>query len=346
MRKMNKAWILMAALLLIAPTYVLAQTHASKEFPNDKDGSTNNVPLAGGGTINFDVIMSAPGGGFFPDIHTADRILAPGDDGDTVAYASLDTICAAAVGLASPFICSGLGTSWTNPDPMFIAGSCGPTYGQPAADCCSRDAAGTYVLTCEHPAKALKGFTLTKKAVGIDVDAKGGGTKLNSVKHTTKAGNNVTEDLLPHFIVRVNRPSPVVNGTITFTVVSQGSGTESFPINSTSFPTDIALHDAIAAGYGSLGVALNCLVKKFSTNETPTGYNGPFVYCANLQGKQVSLMAVGGLPGQEIHVETTSGIGYGNIPTLSEWGLILLVVILSLSALWMLRRRRQIGSVS
>jgi len=331
-KRMNRFWVMMAALLLITPTYVLAQTHASKEFPNDIGGIDNVA--APGGTISYDILLTAPGSGSFPDVHTADVALAAGFSGDDVAYPSLDAICSDAV--AKGYVCNGLGSSWTNPDPNFVG--CGPNSNTTSLDCCSRDAAGTYELTCYHPLKGGdKGFRLAKKAVGFDVDAKGGGTKLNSVKHTTKAGNTVTTDLLPHWIVRVHRPSPVVEGTITLGV--QPSGTQPVPVT-TSGKTDVQLHEAIASSYNAAG--LNCKVKTFRGPETSLLYSGPFVYCTNLQA--VNLMTVKGEAGQEIHSETTSGIGYGNIPTLSEWGLILLAGILTVSALWMMRRRSQSGS--
>ncbi len=354
MRKMKKAWILVAALLLLAPGRALAlqaqaQETASKEFT--AASSTDD------GFMDFGVVVSAPGGGKFPDVHTKKHgnsvDVNPFDAAATLAMKSANAICNEAVD--SNYSCSGSSGGTFCNDPPSI-----PT----ATDCCDDLASGILMhVTCQItiPQLGLGGFTIDRgaNATRLDVTPFASGIRLNALNHSNTSGAKVSTDMLPRFCLRVDRSDPnAPDGNVDFSVRyfrpdlppdpnGQRPVTSTFTVNTTG-KDDVTLHQKIVDGFTALGLGLELGVMdspgmKCEFDET---FNGPLVSIWNVSGSGVVQIGIDGLKGQNIVAETNGTGEEGQIPTLSEWGLIFLAALLSVSALWMLRRRKQIGSAA
>jgi len=347
MKKMNKAWILAVSLLLLAPTSLLAQDAASKDFPNDKDANTNNVALAASGTMRFRLQLNGP----MPDVDTGTIPFAlGGHTGAAVAAAGVNALCLAAVN--ANYLCHGVLSvtlpAGCNGGLTGAGGVLKPALGFDA--CCAAVAGDTVAIYCDSGALFGPRFKIdrTSGVIPENFMIAAAAADLKSAKalhHTTNAGNTVASDILPQYCVRVDRGSPAVDGNINFSVVG-GPSAGSFGVNSTGL-SDEALHNAIAAGFKALpsgGLTAVLLPNAAGKCRSASNFQGPTVFLPNVQAKNVTRIAAGGVPDQIVSAETS--VPGGNIPTLSEWGLIFLAAILSISALWMLRRRRQIGTAA
>jgi len=326
MRKLNQFWVLAVALLLLAPTSVLAQG-ASKDFPNDQPGAVN-VAVGESGTLDIQAIFNRG----IPLVSTGPIALgAGGVAGNVVAAAAFNAICAATI--ANP--------SYTCVDIL------APLVNCTIPACCSVAPAGSLTIDCTYSSGgALNTWRLQKLAASVppnvEVTPITPGFKLNALHHKTNAGNTVATDILPQLCVRVDRGSSPVNGVINFTVTG-GPSAGSFSVDSTG-KTDDALHREIGNGFRNLpggGLATVLLPNAGGKCQFASAYQGPTVFLPNVHAKQVTRVSVEGVQGQIATAETSTS---NNIPTLSEWGLILLAAILAISALWMLRRRSQTGS--
>ncbi len=328
MRRISKALILPAALLLLAPTHGLAES-VSKH-------------LTGGAAcvdcVDFGVIVSKPGVGRYPDVRTGRNDPASSVDigvGAAVnASEAVRSLCAEAV--ATGYTCSEI-----------LACNDPPAPGT-ATDCCTTVGDVFQDIDCSIATGGpLGGFNLSH-ALGSEVFVvtPAFGSNLNAVVESNRSGIAIGTDLLSMFCLRVDKNA--VDGTVNFSVrhfhgTTGGVQTSNFSVNTTGL-SDSAIQAAVTAGLSAavpnleLGVMDSPGQKCAFSNE----FDGPLVSVWNLPGSGVLELTVDGLAGQNIVAESSGGSGQAQIPTLSEWGLILLVALLSLSALWMLRRRRQV----
>jgi hypothetical protein len=346
---MRKEWVLVACLLLVAPTYALAapQDAASKDFPNDLDlngnpGSDYNVaPASATGNLSIHLKLRKN----CPRVDTPKFALTGLMEGEEVARLGANELCKAA--LAAGYT--------TNPSsfclPLDPNGTCtSPCVG---LACCGATKMQTQTVVLDYLGPGAcnnRGFKIlrTKQTDKFEAKPRSGNKNAAIVSLLSDAdpdaGNTVTTDLLPNWIVQVD---PIdANGPVGF-----GVATKTDP-NACSFTVDTTgkdpwlLHGEIAQEYGNcpLTPQLNCMLRPPFPGEgsgSPPGTFGsaPFVFCANVKGAKVIELTVDGRPGQAIVTETTAGLG-GEIPTLSPWGMALLVVTLLLLGTWMLRRRR------
>lgn len=324
MKLLYKARFLAVAALLLLPAQAMAQDSVSKHFPG-----TPNVPAGPGGTLELRATIAEPG---FPDVF-ATFTLVGGAAGTAVAGGAAQALCDAArlAGYSSLTDCE-------------------------AADCALLAGAGG-VATCQKPAPdgSLKGFKIQRLG-GSDTfivspfpPTGSFATKLKAVHSKTNAGNEVRTDLLSRFCLRVDRGGTPVNGTVNFSVrhfhgTPSGVTTSTFGVNTTGL-SDTQLHQAIVDGLSAAvpNLELGVMDSPGMKCEFDGTFNGPLVSIWNLSGSGVVELGVGGLAGQNIIAESNGVAEEGDIPTLSEWGLIILAGILTVSAVWMLRRRSQAG---
>ncbi len=339
MKRIGKLVAIVEVVLLLTVLPAVASHTASLEYPA--------VPPAGSVTVRAIIAE--------PELNSlvASVVLGPG--GAVDAEETAVNLCESALVAWEGPSCEVLGA---DPTPTFCA--------LPAAGCCAAAVAAEGVpttITCTGRTRTGdKGIRIKRGHSGVSA-AKivvepfppfgPAETNLQALNYDHSSGASITEDLLSRYCLRVDRGNPAVDGNVNFTVryfrpdlgPPGGPQVVSFTVN-TSGKNDTELHQAIVDGFTNLGLGLELGVMdepgmKCVFDDT---FNGPLVSIWNLFERGVREVGIDGLPGQRIVAETNSDPQQGEIPTLSEWGLILLVALLSVSALWMLRRRREASS--
>jgi hypothetical protein len=185
----------------------------------------------------------------------------------------------------------------------------------------------------------------------VDPFSATGPEKITSLQSRSDAGNTIQTDILPFYILRADPQG--VSGNVTVTVFTSGGGgpfSNTFFADAASLPNSVAdevFHKLIADWINSVltgnparvGVVGNAAHE----SEVPGDLNGFYVRLP--VGSSVTDISIGGQMGQKTVSETMRN-PQSAIPTVSEWGLILLIAMLVLSALWMLQRRRADGSMT
>ncbi len=328
MKKLNKTWVLAVALLLLAPTAVLAQATTSMDFPD---------PVAAAGDLRIRIKLA----GSLPDPRTGAIGLAALDSGSMVAQESANAVCAAAV--SAGYFCQGTvgGAACNVGSPIPAGGACCTVNPPPFAD-----PGPEYHIFCNVDSNPFSRRFTIDRPVGADnfvIVTAGNDLVQNGLSYRTTAVHTVGLDILPQYCLRVDKGSPPADGNIDIAVTG-GPSAGSFSVNSTGL-NDEALHNAIASGFKALpagGIAATLLPNAAGKCRDAELFQGFTVFLNDVRAEQVNKIDVKAAPGQIASAETS--LPGGNIPTLSEWGLILLAGILTISALWMLHRRRQIGS--
>jgi hypothetical protein len=347
-------WVLAACLLLFAPPYVIAQ---SNHYPDD-DGAAfpgpYNISTGAPGfvTVSLDQTKCGPvtTNGFSLDGFPT------GLTGAEVSMAVSGRLCTNA--RINGYTCSG----------TIAAVACA---GQACCDFITT-VADVVIVDCTKPDPPCNGggFHFEKDPTdpidaGFVVSALGGpANKIQGVLWfgAPDPGNTVVVDLLPNWIVRVDPVDPNgirIDGNLTFGVavdLDPNTPADTFTVDTNGL-SDTALHAAIAAEYGdpNRDNPLLCLVKNEDPNcgdavvfsGSPRSiedgseiYRGAFVFCPGVTGRRIKELSVKGLPGQTIISETTTGPEHGAVPTLSGWGMALLVGTLLVIGAWLLRRRQ------
>jgi hypothetical protein len=187
--------------------------------------------------------------------------------------------------------------------------------------------------------------------------------KLVGVQHSTNAGNTVADDVLPETVLQVDPVNEVENnpptgpvrtdGNVTVTVVPLSGSPQSVVVNTTGKTQD-QIHNDIANALNALPViGLNAVAGSAEQNaplfwralhdakahsDTYQRFrNGPVVRVRNA-GQKLLRIELKGQPGQFLG---QSGFDESLvIPTLGEWGMFALTLLLLASGYWLLRRRR------
>ncbi|HXI03603.1 MAG TPA: IPTL-CTERM sorting domain-containing protein [Candidatus Saccharimonadales bacterium] len=339
MRKANKFWILAAAILLVAPAHTVlagSSAEASKHFFDNSGG--------GGGQMNFRLKITTGQKGDLKDVSTSPGHTVTVGDPEAAAPLAIDSsinLCEAA--RDAGYQCDGV--------LPYCDGSVG--------DCCdtanNQNPNNLMDVSCQTSASGLPqgkaGFEIYRNAApnntAFQVFASAG-AQIKALDHNTTAGNRVDTDLNSRFCVRIDRGSPQVDGTVNFYVRHfHGNGP---PVNSTfsvdtTGKSDTAIHQEVVdnlTGLG-LGLGLGVAANPGMNCEFTETFNGPLAAIWRLPGAGVLEFGVDGVQGQNIVAETNGVAQAGSIPTLNEWGLLLLVLLLGASAVWMLYHRRKLG---
>jgi hypothetical protein len=295
-------------LILVIAALSTPASAVSADFVNDGacGGPLCNVdnPCTGCGGTAMDVrlVIAGAGGGPF----TANVALAAGETAEVVADNAATALCNA-VDARAGWVCGG-----------------GP---------CSFPAA---VVSCTN---AGEGLSIDISQINATRKVEVVGAAVVGLHTKTVAGNTIGKDLLEQVLVRVDPNSHP--GNVQFTVTGATGGPNPFTVNTTGL-SDTALHAAIAAGYNALNVKAE-LTTDSSQSIAPGNFNGSFVLVG--YPPTVTGFLVSGQPGQILVMETNSdtdtGTGATVVPTLGEWGMLIVIALLVLSAIWMMRRRQK-----
>jgi len=160
------------------------------------------------------------------------------------------------------------------------------------------------------------------------------------VNSQTTAGNTIGKDILPNYLVAIIRNG--INGVVTFRVfhAQQGPNPRTFTVNTSSFPADLDLASAIAAGFQATGLGLQARVRQNGVANLVSSNGGDFSgspYFVHIPNTNtINEIQVEALPGQSVVHETNA---LAAVPALNPWGILALVATFVLTSLWFLRRR-------
>lgn len=224
-----------------------------------------------------------------------------------------------------------------------------------AADCVAASSTCDNVLPAPPSTATVVGATCVTSGgasytITTNPNAPASGLRIDPTAPTTIRNAQIqwngtfTSDLLDAFTVRLGPNGN--NGVVTFDVEDASEASlGSFNVDTTG-KSDLQIHTEIRNGYQGLGLGLGAIVCDQSTLATtsidPTGFPGYGVqvtYPSTIRGFEVVSLA-----GQSVTQEMTGAASAATVPTMSEWGMIVLVVALLGSGLWMMRRRRRLQS--
>jgi len=237
-------------------------------------------------------------------------------------------------------------SSMKNAAPCSGAGCC-PTADTDAIDI-------NFIGPATNPCRE-GGFEMVKasneNAVHVSsIAGSNGSNKVQSYQTVSAGPNTIATDLLPNFLVRVNKNG--VDGMIDFSATDSNSIVTSWSVDTTGLDDD-PLQAAIAAAFAANVPGLSCVagsqnwaVEFSGLPKDPeygrTTYDGPFVHCSGLDGTDVQELSITALDGMKVVQETTTGPLAPNhvVPTLSGWGMALLAATLLLMGGWLVRRKQ------
>lgn len=264
------------SLYLVPSSLVLAQT-ASEHFPNDDGGV--NVQVAG----TMELMLKEQK---LPGPINASVLLTVGESGQQVAVDAARQLCLAASTGPLGMVCD---------DPT-----------------CTFPIGASKSITCTN---AGTGFSITRLNTQVSFTVAPTGTdKLQALNCRTPSGNTHGNDLLERVLVRVEPNS--IQGNVVFRVnhVQGGQNPRSFTVNTTGLP-DQALHDAVTAGFNSMGLGLNAVTRSPTScllPAAPATFPGHFVevsYSPSTQSTllnfEVNGLRSGNLQGQRLIMETS-----------------------------------------
>lgn len=200
------------------------------------------------------------------------------------------------------------------------------------------------------------GFTMTQEAQGVFFD-NDPPCRMGGIYQLSNGGNPVQIDLFPDYLLQVDR-NGVVNGNLTVTVDPVAPGApQSFTINTLTKTID-QLSDEIATNLSNLtGSGLedlevnvdvtpgNSLSQQLSLQD-PAGNGEPRLRFANAKvvhihnaSRFIERITVQGEDGHLVRQENFAPPDA--TPTLNEWAMLSVALLLLASAYWLLRRRRQ-----
>ena len=328
---MKKSLVVLLGILiygLALPTLTSAQS-GSKDFPNTEGapcaGPARNIPSPGGGTMHFKVKLEGVS-------QKLDSGAVPGaacDEGRTAAVNGANALCSAALA----------GSDWT---PSAVLGCAMPA-------CCASAVGTTSIIKFTSTAVPSEAFLITRFANDKMFTVGAEDTELIlSVLSSTNAGNPIGTDPLPNWIFQA---APGVNGILTFRVdhTCGGPDPRTFTVDTTG-KTTLQTAEAVRDGFNGLGLSPGCSVVPVAS-VPPAGTIGNYTalpeefssegwgfFVRVEHADSVQSIDVKGPPGMLI-VSEGNTTPAGAIPTLSEWGVIGLILLMAASALWMLRRR-------
>jgi hypothetical protein len=178
----------------------------------------------------------------------------------------------------------------------------------------------------------------------LDVNPKTVATELIGLTSTTNAGNAVSVDLLPNLLVQVTPGS--TPGQVTVTVEFLLGGAPATGFITTQGKTQDTIHTDLrnlfqGFGYASATSQMGMMSAQFA--QTDGMFNdSAFVFVPNvgtLNGNAVKSVTIKGGPGDLIEVENSVSPSIGSVPTMSEWGIAVLVTLLLLSGIYLMRRQ-------
>lgn len=198
-----------------------------------------------------------------------------------------------------------------------------------------------------HPSAfgGFEGFDIAQGAVGPSI--------LQSELDNGNAGNEIGTDPLPIWLHEVDS---AINGILTYKVYnSRGGGVpnpKTFTVDRTG-KTTLQTAEAVAAGFNAIntgGATALCVPLPAFVHASPdiTRYSSQpdefdcqyFVRVTNTNNANIKEIAVIGQPGQLLVGEGSNGAPQGvSVPTLNQWGVVGLVLMIIVTSFWFLRRR-------
>lgn len=327
--KTKMYWFALAACLsVLFPTLLRAQI--SKDFPDLNACAPNsvNVPQGAGGTMTFKVVWKRLGGKA-NNTQTGPINLPACDRGRTVAPRGMNGICNACPG-------------------QFLVSSVGLSPCTTKADCCVVTDIDSANINCVVAAGTgdQSGFVLQKQASTPFTDARSftvgaiSGSQVNSVSHDTTAGNTITTDLNPDFLITVDRLGKNVDGPMKLIVKKLGVQQPTTREFATTGMSLVQILDRIVTELNAAGISAKRKEGKESAFEShdPVGFLDGYVIVKDIDKQNVESLGIQWAPGALARVESTIKPDKPGTPALTTWGIVLLVSLLLLAGSWILRR--------
>lgn len=241
--------------------------------------------------------------------------------------------------------------SWA-PGPAGAPAACAPPAGAPDDSVAVKD--GSCTLTF-----AQTTFEGHPDVTVVMSGPPSGRCGLISVYENTTGPNTHGQDPLVNYVVQV----PPATATVTAKVYHNQGGTNPRVCTASILSTDTyeQTADKMVTCFNSMGLGLNPIKRKKPVEVAENNDPAPpecrdghdpvclFVddyvtFIPGLPGKQVTGISVSGGDNQSVRQEMNSrGVG---VPTLSAWGMVIVVGLLLLSGYWLLQRRRRAVPVS
>jgi len=162
----------------------------------------------------------------------------------------------------------------------------------------------------------------------------------------SNGGNSIGLDLLPEYLLQIQRNN--FDGVVTVDVrQTPASSFRTFTTDTTG-KSDAQVLEALCTGFAGLGLDLRPIITTPAAVHSPLEQLQPGTYDPGKQviyirdaGAKVNLIRVTGFQGQTIVTEASAG--NTQIPTLSDWGMVLLVLLFLVSGYWLFRRQRRLS---
>jgi hypothetical protein len=162
----------------------------------------------------------------------------------------------------------------------------------------------------------------------------------------SNGGNTIGLDLLPEYLLQIQRNN--FDGVVTVDVRQTPTSSFRTFTTDTTGKSDAQVLEALCTGFASLGLDLRPIITTPAAVHSPLDQLQPGTYAPGQQviyirdaGAKVNLIRVTGFQGQTIVTEASAG--NTQIPTLSEWGMVLLVLLFLVSGYWLFRRQRRLS---
>lgn len=252
--------------------------------------------------------------------------------GPTVAAKAANALCSAAV--ASGFACRTIAAP---------TGTCSTDVG-PAATCAEAAAGVASYIVCSSGAPATDRFTIKRDVAHDDrfnVTACFATNPIKKHEVVRTDGGMLKADLLASVLLRYEPDG--VPGNVDFNAVgAPGPGPNPFTVNSVG-KSDLEFHQAVCNGFSAIGVPASLRTSadngRFLDSPPSSGYFVELFHPASV----TDIIATPATTGPNLTMQM-DGAPTG-IPTLSEWGMAILIAILLITGAWMLRRRQRLSPV-
>ncbi len=328
MKTKRYRFALAAFLSMLFPVLLRAQP-ISKDFPNLNSCPPDqvNVPQGSGGTMHLKLVWK---GKKAQMIENDTAALASCDQGKTVAPRGMNALCNKCPG------------QFTNVGLGFVS----TVNGAPCADftsCCGVQDVDFAAINCVVGAGTgdQSGFVLQKQSNDIKFTVGPfSGSQINSVNHSTQAGNTITTDLYPHMLIALSRQGLNVDGLLKFIIKKIGVTqpiTRQFDTTGMSLVEiyERAVTELAAAGISAMRRGGN---ESAVESHDPAAYLDGYVFIRNIDKQNVESLGVQWVRGARVSVESTVTPDRPGTPALTTWGIVLLVSLLLLAGSWILRR--------
>lgn len=222
-------------------------------------------------------------------------------------------------------------------------GDCDVSFADECADATVADVATLTIGVDRFPGacgmEVTKDFGVTPGSLAIEPT---GACRIGSNFLISAGGNSVGVDLLPEYLLQINRGGN--DGVVTVEVRQSPAGSfSSFTVNTTG-KTDDQVLESMCAGFAGLGFNLSPILATPHEVNSPLERLQPGTYASGKKvlyirdaGQKVNAIRVTGVVGQEIIAETSAG--NTKVPAMSGWGVILLALLILTSGYWLFRRR-------